>query len=65
MPMTNIEMNIACMQILISNYAAKICNKIANKKMQSSRGVHCTKHVRVYMSAHKGYYFEYFRITYT
>ena len=55
MPMTNIEMNIACMQILISNYAAKICNKIANKKMQSSRGVHCTKHVRVYMSAHKGY----------
>ena len=28
-------------------------------------GVHCTKHVRVYVSAQKGYLFEHCRITYT
>ena len=28
-------------------------------------GVRCTKHVRVYVSAQKGYKFEHCRITYT
>ena len=29
------------------------------------RRVHCTKHVRVYVSAHKGYQFDHCCITYT